>query len=61
MNLIVDIYNIRLFIVSRSSAIKNRNSISDIRDSYGILVSVLKRCDSSLKILMMIVRSIRKL
>jgi hypothetical protein len=60
MNFIVDIRNIRLSIVLKSSAIKNRNNINDIRKPYRILVSVSKRYNSPLKILIVIVYSIRK-
>jgi hypothetical protein len=40
---------------------KNRNNISDIKELYRILVSVLKHYDSSLKTLIIVVRSIKKL
>jgi hypothetical protein len=61
MNLIVDVRNVGLSIVLKNSAIKNRNSINDIKKSYKIPVSVLKCYNSPLKTLIVVVRSIRKL
>jgi hypothetical protein len=57
----IDIYNIGLSIILKSSAIKNKNSINNIKDLYRILVFILKRYNSLLKTLIIIIRPIKKL
>ena len=61
MKLITDVCNAALLTVFRSSAIKNKKRISKIKESYKILIFILKCDDSSLRTLIVVICSVKKL
>ena len=61
MKLITDVHNAALLTVFRSSAIKNKKRISKIRESYEMSVFVSKCDDSSLRTLIIVICSVKKL
>jgi len=56
-----DNYNVMLFIKSNRSAIKKRNKIKEIEDSYEMPVLVINLCDSPSKSLIVIFLFFKKL
>ena len=61
MKLITDVHNTALLTVFRSSAIKNKKRISKIKKSYRILIFMSKCDNSSLKTLIIVIYSVKKL
>ena len=61
MKLITDVYNTALLTVFRSSAIKNKKRISKIKEPYKMLVFVSKCNDLSLRTLIIVIHSVKKL
>ena len=61
MKLITDVHNAALLTVFRSSAIKNKKRISKIKKPYKMLIFMLKCDDSSLRTLIIVIHSVKKL
>ena len=61
MKLITDICNTALLTIFRSSAIKNKKRINKIRESYKMLIFMLKYSNLSLRTLIIVIYSIKKL
>ena len=61
MKLITDVYNAALLTVFRSSAIKNKKRISEIEEPYKMSVFILKCDDLSLRTLIIVIYSVKKL
>ena len=61
IKLITDIYNAALLTVFRSSVMKNKKRISKIRKSYKMLVFIFICDDLSLRTLIIIICSVKKL
>ena len=61
MKLITDVHNAALLTVFRSSAIKNKKRINEIRKSYKMLVFMLKYGNLSLRTLIIVICSVKKL
>ena len=61
MKLITDVYNAALLTVFRSSAIKNKKRISKIRKSYKMSVFISKCNNLSLRTLIIVICSVKKL
>ena len=59
--LITDVHNAALLTVFRSSAIKNKKRISKIKKSYEMSVFMLKCDNSSLRTLIIVIHSVKKL
>ena len=59
--LITDIYNTVLLTVFRSSAIKNKKRINKIEKPYKMLVFILKCNNLSLRTLIIVIYSVKKL
>ena len=61
MKLIADVHNAVLLTVFRSSAIKNKKRISKIKEPYKMLVFVSKCDNLSLRTLIIVICSVKKL
>ena len=61
MKLITDVCNAALLTVFRSSVIKNKKRINEIKESYKMLVFVLKCDNLSLRTLIIVIYSVKKL
>ena len=61
MKLITDVHNAALLTVFRSSAIKNKKRISKIKKSYKMLIFISKCSDLSLRTLIIVIHSVKKL
>ena len=61
MKLIADVHNAVLLTVFRSSAIKNKKRISEIKKSYEMLIFVSKCDNLSLRTLIIVICSVKKL
>ena len=61
IKLITDIHNAALLTVFRSSAIKNKKRINKMKESYKMLVFMLKHNDLSLRTLIIVIHSVKKL
>ena len=61
IKLITDIYNAALLTVFRSSVIKNKKRISKIEELYKMLIFVLNYDNLSLKTLIVVIQSVKKL
>ena len=61
MKLIADVCNAVLLTVFRSSAIKNKKKINEIKKPYKMLVFVSKCDDSPLRTLIIVICSVKKL
>ena len=61
MKLITDVYNAVLLTVFRSSVMKNKKRISEMRESYKILVFMFMYDDLSLRTLIIVIYSVKKL
>ena len=61
MKLITDVHNAALLTVFRSSAIKNKKRISKIEEFYKMLIFVSKCNDLSLRTLIIVIHSVKKL
>ena len=59
--LITDVHNAALSTVFRSSAIKNKKRISKIKKSCKMLIFMSKCDDSSLRTLIIVIHSVKKL
>ena len=61
MKLITDVCNAALLTVFRSSVIKNKKRINEMRKPYKMLIFVLKCSDLSLRTLIVVICSVKKL
>ena len=61
MKLITDVHNAALLTVFRSSAIKNKKRINKMRKPYKMSVFMSKCDNSSLRTLIIVIHSVKKL